>query len=698
MAILEAKDELTQEQFSDSLQKLLAKADLSDSQRREASYVLGRSLLTSSKDSEKKQALALFDQSQALSALSTLSRWHIVELATSLGQEKLVRRNLEQLLNESKEKDEKARAQYALAQSYLRTNTIDQAVPLFKVIRENAKTTNYALGSAYYLGEIALSQAEAAVKSATDKTRPATSKTNIQIKDLASYREGISLFCHYLQTSPTGHFAPVIIDRLTKLTNQPGPLSAPVQDALAYAYFNNSRWRQALDLWIKSKTDSNRKLEVATCLFKLGFSSQAENALIRSIQLRPEDRRWPSVANMICAPLSKTEAIKLWQRILTTKPKAIDVALWNIAIRSQPPLSLLSYKELLNRYPNSSYAAESQWWLFWDRCQHKRNNEAQQLIDLANNSAKKYSNAKSAPRFLFWAGKLSERTGDKRQAESYYNKTAGLFPAEYYGFRAQDQLLFINKKQHIYTWGGFVHHIRSTNWSWPTPTELATHTNNLEDEPLWELLRLRQYDEALNFVQGNQTQLKAWIYARLNQPSKTITIANASLRGKPSSEPLWQYAFPLLYSQEIDSNSRATGNVDANLVRALVREESYYDPKALSLAGAVGLSQLLPGTARSVARKSNITLASASQLFDPVVNLKLGTEYISSLLSLLQNNALFAVASYNSGSGPITSLLGKLRASGTGDLDIFLEEIPYAETRDYVRNVFRSYWIYESIY
>ena len=698
MPILEAKDDLTEEQFNQSLQKLLANTDLSDSQKREASYILGRSLLNSSKNEEKKQALTLFDQSQALPALSRLSRWHIVELATSLGQEKLVRHTLEQLLNESNEKEDKARIQYTLAQSYLRTNTIDQAMPLFKAIRENAKTTNYALGAAYYLGEIALSKAEASLKLAAAKTGLPTNKPNIQLKDLASYKEGIFLFCHYLQTSPTGHFAPVIIDRLTKLTSRLGPSTAPVQDALAYAYYSNGRWRQALDLWLKSKTDSGRKLEVATCLAKLGFSSQAESALVRAIQLKPDDRRYASVANMICTLLSKAEAISLWQRVLTARPKIIDVALWNIAIRAKPPRSLQCYKELLNRYPNSSYAAESQWWLFWDRCQHRHNNDSQQLIELANNSAKKYSNAKSAPRFLFWAAKLSESTGERKQAEYYYNKTAGLFPADYYGFRAAERLSYVSKKKHIYSWDVSVHHGQSTNWSWPPPSELAIRTNNLQEEPLWELLRLRQYDEALTFVQSNQAPVKAWVYAKLNQPSQAIAIANASVRGKPGRAVLWQYAFPLLYSHEIDSICKTKGNVEPDLMHALVREESYYDPRALSPAGAIGLTQLLPGTARSVATKLHVNFTSPNQLFDSSLNLELGTEHLSGLISSLQNNALFAVASYNSGSGPVTSLIAKLRAAGTTDLDIFVEDIPFAETRDYIRNVFRGYWIYASIY
>lgn len=697
VAILDAKDALSQDQFNNLLQKLLAKEDLSDSHRREASYVLGRSLQNSVKDEEKKQALALFDQSQSLPALRVLSRWHIVELATVLGPEKLVRRTLEQILKES-DQDEKARATYALAQSYLRTKTIDQAVPLFRTIRENAKRTDYALGAAYYLGEIALSQAEASSNLSTAKSHLPSSNPITQIKDLGSYKEGIFLFCHYLKTSPTGHFAPVIIDRLTKLRNLPGQTSSLIQDALAFAYFSNSSWRSALDLWTKSKTDGNRKLEVATCLANLGFTSRAEGALLKYIQLRPDDSRSLAVANTICKALSKAEAINFYQRILAARPKALDVVLWNIAIRSSPPLSLQSYKELLNRYPNSPYAAESQWRLFWDKYKHKHNYAPQQLVDLAGNSAKKYSRAKSAPRFLFWAAELSEKMGNGKQAEYYYNRTAGLFPADYYAFRALDKLFFAKRKQHIYSWNDIVNHTSAANWSWPSPPELSNQTKNVEAVPLWELLRLRQYDEALNFVQSNQTQVKSWIYAKLNQPAKAITIANASLRGKPNSATLWQYAFPLLYGQEIDGACRTSGNVDPNLMRGLIREESYYDPKALSPAGAVGLTQLLPSTAHSIAIKSHISFTSPNQLFDALFNLKLGTEYVSSLLSLFQNNALFAVASYNSGSGPISGLLARARSSGTLDLDTFVEDIPFSETRDYVRNVFRSYWTYGCVY
>ncbi len=687
--ILRKKEDMPREVFLVSVRQLLAKDDTSAVERQEASYILGRFFQNSSQDEEKKQALAMFSQSQKVSALRRLSQWHIVELAAVLGPEKLVRSTLTQLANEGKETQDKERIEYCLAQSYLRTNTVDKAEPLLKKIHTTAINSNYALGSAYYLGEMAISRTMASGHASKNITESHSLGISSDLK------EGVSLFCQYLETSPVGHFAPVIIDRLTKLKITGEPLASMVQGALAYSYYSNSHWREALDLWSKVKAGTNRKLEICTCLAKLGLISQAEDALLKYIRLKPSDPDYVSVVDTICKSLSKTEAIALWQRILSAKPKALDVVLWNIAIRSKPPGSLQCYKELLSRYPSSPFAAESQWWLLWDACRHNTQRDLDPIINLAARSAQKFSHARAAPRFLFWAGKLSERKGQLKQAQSYYNQTVRLFPADYYGFRAADRLSILAGKQSIYTWDSPMPRHQSINWVWPLPADLVRRLNKIEEEPLWELLRLHQYDEALDFVSAKQPQLEAWLYVKLHQPAKTIASANKSLTGSPKFDTIWQYAFPLLYSQEINHNCQAAHNVDSNLMHALVRQESYYDARSLSPAGAIGLTQLLPSTAISIAKNLHLYYKGSEQLYDPGFNLKLGTQYVSTLLALFHNKALYAVASYNSGPAPISSLLSKPKCS---DPDIFLETIPYSETRDYIRQVFRSFWIYNYIY
>jgi len=131
------------------------------------------------------------------------------------------------------------------------------------------------------------------------------------------------------------------------------------------------------------------------------------------------------------------------------------------------------------------------------------------------------------------------------------------------------------------------------------------------------------------------------------------------------------------------------------LAHAFVREESYYNRFALSSSKAIGLTQVMPGTAYGVAKRLHISIPNANAVFEPALNLQLGIDYFSLCLSRFNNNPVLAVASYNGAAGAVRSRINK---QGMDDLDAFVENIPFRETREYVRKVFRSYWTYYTIY
>jgi soluble lytic murein transglycosylase len=106
----------------------------------------------------------------------------------------------------------------------------------------------------------------------------------------------------------------------------------------------------------------------------------------------------------------------------------------------------------------------------------------------------------------------------------------------------------------------------------------------------------------------------------------------------------------------------------------------------------------MPGTAYGVAKNLNIPIKNPNEFFAPSLNLKLGTKYFSYSLSRFQNNALYAVASYNGGAGAVKSWIAVQHHKGNDDFDSFVENIPFRETRDYVRKVFGSYWNYLRVY
>jgi soluble lytic murein transglycosylase-like protein len=132
--------------------------------------------------------------------------------------------------------------------------------------------------------------------------------------------------------------------------------------------------------------------------------------------------------------------------------------------------------------------------------------------------------------------------------------------------------------------------------------------------------------------------------------------------------------------------------LDKALVYAFMRQESAFNPKARSYVGAMGLMQLMPGTARIVTNKFAPETAGGNP-WDPSVNMSLGQAYIGSLLNDVDNNLVRTVAAYNGGPGNVTRWDNTLNASA--DPLLYIATIPLNETRDFVHRVLANYWMYQ---
>ena len=149
--------------------------------------------------------------------------------------------------------------------------------------------------------------------------------------------------------------------------------------------------------------------------------------------------------------------------------------------------------------------------------------------------------------------------------------------------------------------------------------------------------------------------------------------------------------FPILHRQPFEAQAGRQG-LPVQLMLALARQESAFRPEALSPAGARGLMQLMPATARDVARLHDIPYRSESQLFEPDLNIALGTSYYRDMLDRFQDNRILATAAYNAGPGRVQSWL--TASGGRLPFDAWIETIPFTETRNYVQNVLTFSAIY----
>jgi soluble lytic murein transglycosylase len=151
--------------------------------------------------------------------------------------------------------------------------------------------------------------------------------------------------------------------------------------------------------------------------------------------------------------------------------------------------------------------------------------------------------------------------------------------------------------------------------------------------------------------------------------------------------------FPWPRRGAVEAEAREFG-VDPLLFAGLVRQESTFDLEALSRAGARGLAQLLPVTAAQAARGLDVTFY-PEWLTVPDLNLHLGASHLGMLLRRYHGRVEVAIAAYNAGTSPIDRWIAR---PGADDPDQFIEQIPYPETRAYVRSVLRNRAIYRALY
>ncbi len=148
--------------------------------------------------------------------------------------------------------------------------------------------------------------------------------------------------------------------------------------------------------------------------------------------------------------------------------------------------------------------------------------------------------------------------------------------------------------------------------------------------------------------------------------------------------------FPLAYRETVEKISTKTA-VEDILIYAIARQESAFSEQARSSAGAMGLMQLMPGTARQTARKTGIQHRD-SYLFDPEYNINLGSRYLNELLGQFNGNRILAAAAYNAGPHRVEKWIK--RAPLELPFDVWIETIPFKETRGYVQNVLAFSVIY----
>jgi len=152
--------------------------------------------------------------------------------------------------------------------------------------------------------------------------------------------------------------------------------------------------------------------------------------------------------------------------------------------------------------------------------------------------------------------------------------------------------------------------------------------------------------------------------------------------------------YPLSYFNHVCQGAEKH-DLDPALILAVIRAESYYDPEVTSNSNAIGLMQVLPSTGRNIARHLNLPDFEVEDLFNPQANITLGTWYLASLLKEFNGQIPLALAAYNAGPFHVKQWV---KRSGEIDLEEFIDQIPFTQTRVYVKKILAYYYIYHLLY
>jgi soluble lytic murein transglycosylase len=184
------------------------------------------------------------------------------------------------------------------------------------------------------------------------------------------------------------------------------------------------------------------------------------------------------------------------------------------------------------------------------------------------------------------------------------------------------------------------------------------------------------------------------IMRRRGRPSQAITLARrAQTAGATKDARLYRLLYPLSFGDAVLAES-SRHTLDPSLVAALIRQESLYNPEATSSAGARGLMQVMPEVGRMVAKSLDYDVWDPVLLYQPDVNIELGTAHLRELLDS-QGSVVEVLAAYNAGAHRVARWRTK---NGGTDPELLVERIPYVETRDYVRIVQRNRALYRALY
>jgi soluble lytic murein transglycosylase len=367
-------------------------------------------------------------------------------------------------------------------------------------------------------------------------------------------------------------------------------------------------------------------------------------------------------------------------------------------LRKDYPQAIVYYSDLAMRFPTHRYAPSSHWKAAWLNYRLGNYSEAAVLFD---KQIALYAGGKEIPAALYWRGRLyADQEHQPAMAAAYYQTISRAFEHYYYAEMARQRLAEL----------GQVTAADVAMLAKIQPEEIPALTDDVPEDDehvvkarLLANAGLNEYIPAEIQAADGSDQWGAFAEAEIySSDGETFRAMRVLKRALPfyTSAPIdslpmgyWKILFPQQYWSSIEQESSKNG-LDPYMVASLIRQESEFNPAAISPANAFGLMQLLPSVGRSMAREEGIRHFSETELLNPETNIRLGTRYLKQTLDKFDGQAPYAFAAYNAGDTRVTDWqsIGKYHG-----MDEFVESIPFTETREYVQAILRNESIYREL-
>jgi len=447
---------------------------------------------------------------------------------------------------------------------------------------------------------------------------------------------------------------------------------------------------RAIDTGNEKKEFTDRlSLKIGQCLLKARRYREAEQTFRELVSREPKLPTKAEASYLLARSLEKSgrdeEAFAAYGKVAETFPESgeADNALLDAAFirkfQKKPGETVAVLGKLLETFPATGLKQRACWELGWGNyLTGNYGGAVEQFKKLAGSDDYR-------EKALYWQGRSLAAAGDGAAAKECFALLAKEYP---YGF-----------------------------YTLQLPQESGENTGEalpqLSGEPL-DLLPLPDGYErikaliALGLIEDASRELSAAkkrngkgkgeaglarLYLETGNYTGAMGLYTGALPKKngPESRTAWAILYPRAYG-ELISRYAGTAGVKTSLAYAVMRSESSFNPAATSPVGARGLMQLMPDTAAKMVKEKGFN---AERLYDPELNIRLGTRHLKDLLDQYQGNMVAVIASYNAGGGNVNRWLKTYNGLAS---DEFIESIPFGETRDYVKKVLATAELYRRLY